>query len=175
MLLASGHVRWVRASECSFSATAGALLLYLAVACREELAFRGYPLRRIDSGFGLWAAQLVVATIFALEHVVGGYSWFNAVFGAFVGGLFFGMAALATRGLAVPIGMHAAWNFGQWVMGQKDTTGIWRVVVDAGYEARAERIGMVGYLVPVALAIVGFWWWYQRTWADQAFSRRVIP
>jgi len=33
------------------------------------------------------------------------------------------MAALATKGLALPIGLHAAWNIGDWARGGKGTGG----------------------------------------------------
>jgi membrane protease YdiL (CAAX protease family) len=55
-----------------------------------------------------------VAFAFAVEHVVGGMRWLHAILGAGIGSLLLGMAALATRGLAMPISLHAAWNFGQW-------------------------------------------------------------
>src|SRR5450631_1554537 len=121
-----GHVRWVRSPEVGFSAASSALAAYLALSCREELAFRGYPLRRLDYFFGPYTAQLLVALVFAVEHVAGGYSWTNAMLGVATGSLLFGMAALATRGLAMPIGLHAAWNFGQWVLGGKEVPGLWR-------------------------------------------------
>ena len=100
-----GHVRWVRSPEVGFNATGTALAAYLVLSCREELAFRGYPLRRLDCFFGPYMAQLLIALLFAVEHVAGGYSWINAMLGVATGSLLFGMAALATRGLAMPIGL----------------------------------------------------------------------
>jgi uncharacterized protein len=124
-----GHVRWVRSPEVGFSTASTALAACLVLSCREELAFRGYPLRRLDCFFGPYTAQVLVAIVFALEHVAGGYSWTNAMLGVATGSLLFGMAALATRGLAMPIGLHAAWNFGQWVLGGKEGLGLWRRLV----------------------------------------------
>jgi len=174
-LAATGHIRWVRAPEHGIAAAAVAMLAYAALACREELGFRGYPLRRLETGFGLWGAQLIVAAVFALEHVAGGYSWLNASLGVFAGALLFGMAALATRGLAVPIGLHAAWNFGQWMMGQKESAGLWRAVVDPGFEAHLERVGMASYLIVVGMAFGGFWWWYRQERAKGNLSLRAAP
>ncbi len=154
---ATGHITWARTAAVSFEPVVVALMAYVALAAREELAFRGYPLRRLEGAFGTWAAQLGVAAVFALEHVAGGYSWKNAVLGAAVGSLLFGMAAIATRGLAVPIGMHAAWNFGQWMLGEKETAGFWRPVVARGYNASVDHAGMVAYLMVFGAAIVGFW------------------
>src|SRR5215216_5173550 len=56
----AGHVRWVPAPGARPADTTVTLLAYLALACREELAFRGYPLRRLEPLIGLWGAQLLV-------------------------------------------------------------------------------------------------------------------
>ena len=158
----AGHVQWVRAERPGLASVGLAVLGYGLLACREELAFRGYPLRRLDRRFGLWTAQLAVALVFAAEHVAGGYAWTNAVFGAAVGSLLFGMAAMAMRGLALPIGMHAAWNFGQWLAGEKETAGIWKPVVEQGYSAWVDHAGLVSYGVLFGATTVGFWWVYRR-------------
>jgi membrane protease YdiL (CAAX protease family) len=158
MVRAAGHVAWVRMEGISWRHVMVALMGYVALAAREEMAFRGYPLRRLEGTFGIWVAQILVAAVFALEHVAGGNSWKNAVLGAAVGSLLFGMAAMATRGLAVPIGVHAAWNFGQWVLGKKETVGVWRPVVAPGYRGVVDHVGMIAYVVVFGLSMVGFWW-----------------
>ncbi|MEG9435147.1 CPBP family intramembrane metalloprotease [Edaphobacter sp. HDX4] len=71
-----------------------------------------------------WTAQFAVALVFALEHLAGGATWINAILGTVGGSLLFGMAAIVMRGLAVPIGLHGAWNFGQWTLGEKESSGI---------------------------------------------------
>jgi membrane protease YdiL (CAAX protease family) len=157
-----GHIRWVRSPEVGFSATSTALAVYLVLSCREELAFRGYPLRRLDCLFGPYAAQLFVALVFAIEHVAGGSSWTTAVLGVATGSLLFGMAALATRGLAIPIGLHAAWNFGQWVLGGKEMPGLWRAVNPQEVQAHLERVGMTIYVIVMVLATLAFWCLYKR-------------
>jgi hypothetical protein len=134
------------------------LVAYLLLACREELAFRGYPLRRLDRSFGPWSAQLIVALVFALEHRAGGYSWTNALFGTFVGSLLFGMAALATRGLALPIGLHAAWNFGQWIIGEKESSGLWKPIIPGGPSASTDHVVLIAYVAVFGLATLAFWW-----------------
>ncbi len=161
VLVAFGHVRWVRGTGVGLTAVLVQLLGYVALACREELAFRGYPLRRLEKTFGLWTAQLLVALLFAVEHMVGGWPWERAVFGAGVGSMMFGMAALATRGLAVPIGVHAAWNFGQWMLGLNGIPGIWGVVVEQGQDQRIEQVRAIGYLVVMSVATLAFWLWYR--------------
>jgi hypothetical protein len=160
-----------------------ALTTYLALSWREELAFHGYPLRRLEQPFGPWVAQLIVAFVFAVEHVIGGVTWMHSIFGAAVGSLLFGMAALATRGLAVPIGIHAAWNFGQWTLGEKETSGLWQMVVPEGFRKQVERIGTISYVIVMATATLLFWWWYRRTHRDSTLrhasdtspERKVLP
>jgi membrane protease YdiL (CAAX protease family) len=76
-----GHVSWTRSTAAGSSAILLSLLTYLLLASREELAVRGYPLRRLNSRYGLWIAQITVAVVFALEHVAGGATWTNAFLG----------------------------------------------------------------------------------------------
>jgi membrane protease YdiL (CAAX protease family) len=158
----AGHLRWVRADGVGFLDIAMMLIAYILLACREELAFHGYPLRRLNSLLGLWSSQIIVALVFALEHVAGGSSWTQALFGAGVGSLLFGMASLATRGLAVPIGLHAAWNLGDWLHGGKTSGGLWRPVGLDVYSERADRAAMIGYVVVMVAATFAFWLWQRR-------------
>lgn len=157
-----GHVQWVRSGSVGFLDVFTLLIAYLLLASREELAFRGYPLRRLKSMLGLWPAQLIIALVFAAEHVIGGATWAQALYGAAVGSLLFGMAAIATGGLAVPIGLHAAWNFGDWMHGGKGPGGVWKAVVADGFTARAELVGIVAYVTVMMSATLAFWWWHRR-------------
>lgn len=163
VLWGAGHVRWVRAPEISFLDVITTLIAYLSLSVREELAFHGYPLRRLKSSFDLWSAQLIVALVFAAEHVLGGSTWGQALLGAGVGSLLFGMAAIATRGLALPIGLHAAWNIGDWMRGGKGATGFWQPVVEDGFKEHAAFVGITSYIVMICLATLAFWWWHLFT------------
>jgi hypothetical protein len=161
LMLLGGGVRWAPVSP------APAMLLpvlgYLLLATREELAFRGYPLRKLASDMDPWSAQIVVAILFVIEHRLGGSSWTNALVGSGMGALVFGMAALASRGLAFPIGLHAAWNMGDWARGTKSGDGLWHMVLEPGARGHADRIAMGSYVVVMALAFVGLWQWYRRS------------
>jgi membrane protease YdiL (CAAX protease family) len=158
----AGDVRWVRSEGVGFLDIMTALIIYFLLSCREELAFHGYPLRRLNSLFGLWVSQFIVAIVFALEHVAGGSTWVQALFGAGVGSLLFGMAAIATEGLALPIGLHAAWNFGDWMHGGKGSGGLWHPIGVEGFRDRADLAGMIGYVVVVVSATLAFWWLHRR-------------
>ncbi len=138
------------------------LLAYVSLACREELAFHGYPLRRSQRILGLWSAQLLIAIVFAGEHVAGGWTWENALLGAGVGSLLFGMASIATEGLAVPIGLHAAYNFCDLLRGGKGSGGVWMEVVASGSPARAQTVAMAAYVALMSLSTLAFWFWHSR-------------
>lgn len=172
-----GYVRWKPNAEIAFVPSMIALLAYLALACREELAFHGYPLRRSALPLGIWGSQLFVAAIFALEHRLGGWNWARAILGAGVGSLAFGMASLATRGLAIPIGIHAAFNFGQWLLGLRGQPGIWRGIVEPGNDRRAEFIGAAIYVVLMATTTIAFWIVYRRTnrWQSTEIKLPTMP
>jgi len=157
LLLFSNHIRFVLSTQFPLDALFTSLFLYSLVAMREEIAFRAYPLRVLNNAFGPWVALFVIFIIFSLEHVAGGMSWFHAFIGPGVGSILFGVAALSTKGLAMPIGLHIAWNFGQWAFGFKDNTGIWHAVIDKGHEAQVENTGYIAYLVIMTIAIAGFY------------------
>jgi membrane protease YdiL (CAAX protease family) len=163
LLNVTSPVQWVRAPASGLPAMLLALAGYLALACREELAFRGYPLRLLDRRFGLWFAQIFVAVVFAAEHRLGGMTEMRAISGSAMGSLLFGMAALTTRGLAVPLGVHAAWNFGQWALGLRGGTALWRPVVSDGLQHRFDIAGSIIYLAIFGSATLALWLWRGRT------------
>lgn len=173
--IAFGEVSLVRGAGPGVAQLPVALMSYLALAGREELAFRGFPLRRLHAGFGTWAAQLTVALVFAAEHRLGGTPWAQALLGPGVGSLLFGMLALTSRGLALPIGAHAAWNFGHWMLGFKGESGVWRVLVPKGHEGRATVAGTIAYVAVIGAATVAVWWWHKRSQRADARADLAIP
>jgi membrane protease YdiL (CAAX protease family) len=72
------------------------------------------------------------------------------------------MATLATRGLALPLGLHAAWNLGDWARGGKGESGLWMTRVDDGYATGVEMVAMTGYAAIMLLALATFWVLYRR-------------
>jgi len=91
--------------------------LFLVVACREELLFRGYAFQRLVDGLGAGSALAVGALFFAYAH------WDNPGMGGAVrgwatlniglAGVLLGLCWLRTRSLAMPMGLHLAWNWTQ--------------------------------------------------------------
>jgi uncharacterized protein len=154
-VLGFGHLKFVFLPGTTALQIIIPFLLYFFVACREELVFRSYFLRRLDYSFPSPVALLVMVVIFIAEHVLAGMEWKMAVIGSGLGGLLFGVAALKTRGLALPIGLHSAWNFGQWMVGFKNKGGVWSAVVEKGYERETENISLAAFALVMLLAITG--------------------
>ena len=158
-ILLFGHYKVTLTSSISSYSIIFYLILYILVAIREELAFRGYPLFGLNYRFGLWTAQLIILVIFSLEHIAGGMTWIEAFLGAGTGALLFGFAALNTNGIALPIGLHAAWNFGQWCLGFKKETGLLHGIAEKGFENVVERNAWISYILIMAIAIVVFYFY----------------
>jgi uncharacterized protein len=155
-VLLFGHYKIALTPSFSFYTILFYFTLYILGAVREELAFRGFPLFSLNYRFGLWTAQIIIFIIFSLEHVAGGMTWFQAFIGAGTGALLFGLAALKSYGIALPIGLHSAWNFGQWCLGFKKETGLLQGITEKGFENVVERNGWISYLVIMTVAIVVF-------------------
>jgi membrane protease YdiL (CAAX protease family) len=159
-----GGVRWVAVSSPPpVMATMATVLGYLLLAWREELAFRAYPLRTLDRAAGPAIAQIVVILLFVVEHRLGGNTWSNALLGAGAGALVFGAAALATRGLALALGLHAGWNLADWARGGKGADGFWVAEVVPGHARDVARFGLAIYLALMGMTWLLLEWWRRRT------------
>lgn len=108
------------------------LTWYLKSSILEELLFRGYTFLRLAKWLGIPVAQWITAVAFALWHVA---SVGMPVMFPGAASLLFGDAFLRTRGVILPIAMHAAWNNGQEQIGMasgRKQIGLWLVVRDIG-------------------------------------------
>lgn len=150
------------------------LILYLFVAIREELAFRSYPLFSLNHRFGLWPSQLIILIIFSLEHVAGGMTWGQAFLGPGTGALLFGFAALKTNGIAAPIGLHFAWNFGQWCFGFKKETGLLQGITEKGFENVVERNAWISYLIIMIVAILVFYFYQPKKSKNKSYNQQSL-
>jgi len=86
-------------------------LVTLAVAAlAEEVAFRGYPYRRLIESIGPVAATIGMTLLFALGHVLNpGANWTSTLV-TMLAGLLLSVAWLRTHGLWLGWGFHFAWN-----------------------------------------------------------------
>ena len=162
IVLSFGHFQLHLVPKITMAEIFLPLLLYILVGSREELVFRSYSLRSLSYSLTPFLALVIMTTIFILEHVASGMTWQNGILGAGTGAILFGLAALKTKGLALPLGLHIAWNFGQWSLGFKGRPGIWEVIVEKGYEAHVQNIGMGAYLFVMGLAITGVCIFYRK-------------
>ena len=131
------------------------MLGFVLLALREEIVFRGYLLRTLETGLGRGPALALMATLFTVEHLLGGYSILNAVVGSVLSALVFGMAAIASRSLAFPLGLHAAWNIIDWASGGKGGVGI---LERAGEATRGNQLaGLSVYAGIMGIALLVLW------------------
>lgn len=149
-----GPLEFARNGTVTVSTVALMLITFIALSAGEETGFRGYPFQRLRTAFGIWPAQIVVALAFAAYHVFQGSSLANAIVGAMAGSVLFGVAMLASGGLAFPIGLHAAWNIGEWMLGTKGEVGYWRI--DVGAQPSFLVVAAV-YLAVMAVTTLAIW------------------
>lgn len=86
---------------------------FLLVGFREEFTLRGYALFTLTTGITFWPAALLTSFIFGFGH--GGNSgedWIG-MFNAGLFGLFACFLLRRTGNLWLPIGFHAAWDWGE--------------------------------------------------------------
>ncbi|MCP2328263.1 hypothetical protein HDA40_006770 [Hamadaea flava] len=133
----------------------------------EELVFRGYALRRLAEGIGKTKAIVVMAALFGGYHVLsigsslsvksGGSELVWTAVGPLVGAIVFGVAALRTGGIALPLGLHLGWNWMQWQFftfpGDDNPIGLWNPIVTAHY-ADNPAVFRLGYLVAMTVALL---------------------
>jgi hypothetical protein len=115
-LTAVGGLRLAPPPHVGFGALlvgAGYLLLFVVLGMREEFLYRGYGLFGLSGQIGFWPAAVVTSAWFVSTHA--GSSG-ETVLGLSAVGIFGVFACLMLRrtgSLWMPIGFHAAWNWGQ--------------------------------------------------------------
>jgi membrane protease YdiL (CAAX protease family) len=138
----------------------------LPMAFMEELAFRGYPFLIIKNAFGLRAAQIIVALVFALYHIIQGWGVEIAFLGPGIWAFVFGLAAIYFKGIAVPTGIHFALNLGQDLLATKGNSNaaIWLVKQQNTTPAAVANTEMIGLIIQVAvlIMIILYTEWYIR-------------
>jgi membrane protease YdiL (CAAX protease family) len=102
---------WHRNAAFQPGAALLSLLILLVASGIEELLFRGYALERMMSAIGLWPAQILMALVFALYHMLHGWSWDTAIIGTTLGSILFGLVFARWRSVPAAVGVHAAGNW----------------------------------------------------------------
>jgi membrane protease YdiL (CAAX protease family) len=86
------------------------LATFAAAALAEEVAFRGFPYRRLIAAIGPVAATIVMSVFFGLLHALNPSATMASVLITMFAGLLLSVAWLRTHGLWLPWGLHFAWN-----------------------------------------------------------------
>jgi uncharacterized protein len=81
-----------------------------AAALAEEVAFRGFPYRRLIEAIGPVSATIAMSIFFGLLHALNPNATMGSVLVTMLAGLLFSIAWLRTHGLWLPWGVHFAWN-----------------------------------------------------------------
>lgn len=98
------------------------------LAFMEELAFRGYPLEILKGKTGIRLSVIITSILFALYHIANGWTIAKSFYGPAVWGLVFGLAAVYSKGIAMPTGIHYAANLTTSAFGAANTTScIWTI------------------------------------------------
>lgn len=144
------------------------LLAFLPLALMEEVIFRGYAFIKIHKTVGIWPAQILLAILFAWYHDFTGLTFFGQLMGPGVWALIYGIAAVWSKGLALPTGLHMAINVILAIVGQKDGRhAIWNITytpeVTPALSAQTATIGMIMQLCILLIGIVLTEWYRRNT------------
>jgi membrane protease YdiL (CAAX protease family) len=99
------------ADALKFGASYG--VAFILVGLFEEFSFRGYMQSTLTSGMGFWPAAIVLSILFGAIHLQNlGEAWIGAAMaGSF--GILAVFSLKRTGNIWFPIGMHAAWDWGE--------------------------------------------------------------
>lgn len=92
---------------------AGYGVAFILVGIFEEFSFRGYMQSTLTSGMGFWPAAIILSMVFGAIHLNNlGEAWIGAAMaGSF--GILAAFSLKRTGNIWFPIGMHAAWDWGE--------------------------------------------------------------
>jgi len=170
-----GHIT-ITANALPASVVMSYVLLFLLLALREEIVFRSYTLQTLCRTAGPVPGQLFILVIFVLEHLLGGMNLITAVIGSGTGALLFGIAAVKSKGIGLPLGLHFGWNTGQWLWGLKNMPGCTIISVEKGYALQAEIIGLSAFFITATITILFIYLYYRKNTDGNAVpaKRKVI-
>jgi CAAX protease family protein len=134
-------------------------LAFLPLGLMEEIGFRGYSFVSLHRKYDLRITQFIVAIAFALYHIIGGQEVIGSFLGPGVWAYVFGYAAIRSRGIALPLGIHMALNVIQSVGGMKGTANaIWLIdfkgVPTAAMIQQARTCGTIMHVVLLVIGVL---------------------
>jgi membrane protease YdiL (CAAX protease family) len=101
------------------------LITFICVGIYEEMLLRGYVLRNLAEGMNfkrlkpttaVLLATFFSSVIFSLLHLTNPGASILSFINLLIGGIFLSLGFILTGELAIPIGLHIAWNFFQGVV-----------------------------------------------------------
>ncbi|HEY0679999.1 MAG TPA: type II CAAX endopeptidase family protein [Chitinophagaceae bacterium] len=114
----------------------------IPLAFMEELGFRAYPLEILKNTVGIRTAIIITSVLFALYHIVNGWSVTTSFSGPAIWGLIFGLAAVYSKGIALPTGIHYAANLTSSAFSDtKNKSSIW--IVEQSGKLTAKEPGSI--------------------------------
>jgi hypothetical protein len=148
----------------------------VVAALTEELAFRGYPMRRFADAVGPWAAIILLSVPFGLLHLQNPNATVFSSVNVVLAGVWLSFAFFSYGGMGYAWGLHFGWNaalallFDAPVSGYRfqvpavDYSPGTRAWVDGG--AFGPEGGIVATIVLIAgtLAVIGSRFTQPRTW-----------
>jgi uncharacterized protein len=100
-------------------------VVFLFVALFEESLFRGYVQFTLTRGIGFWSAAALTSALFAYAHYGKSGETVTGAVSAGAAGFLFCLLLRLSGDLWMPIGFHAAWNWGEtYFYGVPDSGGV---------------------------------------------------
>lgn len=148
----------------------------VVAALTEELAFRGYPIRRLADAVGPWAAMILLSVPFGLLHLNNPNATVFSTINVILAGVWLSFAFFSYGGMGYAWGLHFGWNAGLALLFDAPVSGYRfhvpaveyspgaRAWVDGG--AFGPEGGIVATIVLIAgtLAVIGSRFTQPRTW-----------
>lgn len=148
----------------------------LCAALAEELAFRGYPLRRLADAVGPAPALAVLAVLFGLAHAGNPSATVFSTVNVALAAVWLSFAFFSSGGMALAWGLHFGWNAGLALLFDAPVSGFTFAVPAVAYAPGAHpwvdggafgpEGGVVTTIVMIAgtLAVIGARFKQPRTW-----------
>jgi hypothetical protein len=148
------------------------LLISIAVAIYEELAFRGYILQNLRADWGVFAALVASSLLFGVFHGLNPNVTWLALLNIFLAGVLLAACYLVTRSLWLPMAFHFSWNFVQgpilsFPLSGLGTTGLLVTSIEGNTLLTGGAFGPEGGLLGTAALCLGLvvlliWRWARR-------------
>ena len=159
-------------------------LAALAVgALAEEIAFRGYPYRRLIKAAGPTVATVIMAVLFGLAHLLNPAATWISVLITMLAGVLLCAGWLRTHGLWLSWGLHFAWNasmgilFGLPVSGLHTFSSIIetraigpRWITGGSYGPEASFLTLIALLLAIGALV-----WLTRDYAWNYTHPPIVP